>query len=108
MSGKPTPGPWQVEIIGSPRVIAEGAKGGTFPICDIRGWGYLTGKGHGALGLPHDEAVAIQNANTHLIAAAPDMLDFVKWVADRGEPNNQMEIFQRARQLVAKAKGRAP
>ena len=47
-------------------------------------------------------------ASAGLTAAAPDMLDFVKWVADRGKPNNQMEIFQRARLLVAKAEGRAP
>ena len=47
-------------------------------------------------------------ANARLIAAAPDLLNFVRWVADRGEPNNQMAVFKRARSLVAKAEGRAP
>jgi hypothetical protein len=41
-------------------------------ICDIRGWGYLTGKG--GLGLPEEEAKKIQEANAALIAAAPDGL----------------------------------
>lgn len=71
---KHTPGPWKpgYRLL---NVVAENAKiGGETPVCDIRGWGYLTGKGHGALGLSQEEAVAIQTANANLIAAAPDML----------------------------------
>lgn len=68
-----TPGPWKAEFFGSPRVIATDAKG-PFPVCDVRGWGHLTGKGHGALGLSHEEGAAIQDANARLIAAAPDLL----------------------------------
>jgi hypothetical protein len=41
-------------------------------VAGIRGWGHLTGKG--AMGLPESEAVMIQVANSHLIAAAPDLL----------------------------------
>ncbi len=41
-------------------------------VCDIRGWGYLTGKG--SLGLSDDEAIGIQKANARLIAAAPDLV----------------------------------
>ena len=109
MSGKHTPGPWLVEIIGSPRVVAEGAKGGPFPICDVRGWGYLTGKGHGALGLPTDEAVSIQNANTHLIAAAPDLLALVKrYRAETPLGNQPSMIAEEADRIIAKAEGRAP
>lgn len=64
-----TAGPVYAEIIGSPRVMATDEKG-SWPICDIRGWGHLTGKGSGALGLPHDEAAAIQDAHAHFIAEA--------------------------------------
>jgi len=37
-------------------------------IADIRGWGYLTGKGHGALGISRDKAVEIQVANAAFIS----------------------------------------
>lgn len=47
------------------------ALGNQMRIADVRGWGYLTGKGHGALGLPHYQARAIQQANAALIASAP-------------------------------------
>lgn len=104
MSGDHTPGPWKPEFIGSPRVLATDTKG-DFPICDIRGWGHLTGKGHGALGLSNSEAAAIQDANARLVAAAPDLLEFARWVEARGGDNNQMEIFKRARAAIAKATG---
>jgi hypothetical protein len=38
-------------------------------VCDIRGWGYLTGKGHAALGLSAEQAKAVQEHNAALIAA---------------------------------------
>lgn len=70
-----TPTPWATELgFGSARVVATDHKG-TFPICDIRGWGHLTGKGHGALGLSHDEGVAIQEANAALIVKAVNSHD---------------------------------
>ena len=50
------------------------AKDSGMRVCDIRGWGYLTGKGVGALGLPDDQAFGIQLANARLIAAAPELL----------------------------------
>ena len=46
-------------------------------------------------------------ANARLIAAAPELLEFAKWVADRGGDNNCMDIFKRARSLIAKAEGGA-
>ena len=39
--------------------IKHPTKGWTH-IMDMRGWGFLTGKGHGALGLPEGEAITIQ------------------------------------------------
>lgn len=67
---KHIPGPWRLGIRGT-AVFAQAPHA---KICDIRGWGYLTGDGEGALNLPGAEAVAIQQANARLIAAAPDLL----------------------------------
>ena len=47
-------------------------------ICDIRGWGYLTGAG--AMHLSDEEGKAVHVANARLIAAAPDMLEALKRV----------------------------
>lgn len=84
---KHTPGPWEVGYC-SLNVMARDEKG-SFPVCDIRGWGHLTGRGHGALGLSPDEAEAIQTANARLIAAAPDLLD----------------ALQNAEQVIAESQG---
>lgn len=70
-----TPGPWRTGYR-SLHVVTDNAKiGGDAIIFDVRGWGYLTGNGHGALGLDPKEAVQIQKANARLAAAAPDMLE---------------------------------
>lgn len=53
----------------------------TMRICDMRGWGHLTGKG-GGLALSEEKAIAIQEANARLIAAAPDLLEAVKSLRD--------------------------
>jgi hypothetical protein len=59
-----TPAPWMNDA------MSLAIEAGPMKICDIRGWGYLTGKGHGALGLPEDKAIAIQTANAELIKRA--------------------------------------
>lgn len=46
---------WVVDDNASPVIYA-----GEMRICDIRGWGYLTGHGSGSLGLPPDTARDIQ------------------------------------------------
>lgn len=77
-----TPGPWRVGYR-SLHVMADNAKiGGDTPICDIRGWGYLTGNGHGALGLDPKEAAEIQDANARLIASAPELLKALRIAAN--------------------------
>lgn len=56
------------EFHGPREITCENVKiGGPAKVFDVRGWGYLTGKGHGGLGLSEDEALAIQTANTTLI-----------------------------------------
>jgi len=73
---KATPGPWSLcdEGLG---IWCPSAKGGETKIFDVRGWGYLTGGGHGALGLPSDKAEEIQRANGTLAASAPQLLDHI-------------------------------
>lgn len=40
------------------------------PVCDIRGWGYLTGKGHGGLGINENHAAKLQDHIGEMIAEA--------------------------------------
>lgn len=83
MTAKHTPAPWTISYCGSQPMSIDcvNAKiGGVSKVFDVRGWGYLTGKGHGALGLSTDEAEAIQDANAKLAAAAPTMLDALERV----------------------------
>lgn len=69
-----TKGPWSVDHYAL-HVESIGCRKAPARVCDIRGWGYLTGKGHGALGLSQSEAILIQKANAYLIAAAPELYD---------------------------------
>ena len=120
-----TAGPWTPDSRAM-SVWAEDHRG-KFPICDIRGWGHLTGKGHGALGLPETEAIAIQMANARLIAAAPKMLSALREVAVIAEQHvhdlcaiiqeggtlsavDKMELrrWQSVGEAIAKAEGDKP
>ena len=56
-------------------VFIEREKQGSVQILDIRGWGYLTGRG-GGLGINQDDAERVQD-------------DFEKWVVNA--LNNQMK-----------------
>lgn len=66
---KHTLGPWEGDDYGG-SVYNKAGK-----VCDIRGWGRLTGKGTGGLGLSEEEAIIEQKEVQRLIAAAPVMLD---------------------------------
>lgn len=101
-----TPGPWLFDSHGY--VWAKDHKG-TFPVCEIRGWGHFTGRGHGALALMEDEAIAIQSANGTLLAAAPALLAEVKQLALECEEaaNLIAPNFPRAAQLFTAAATRA-
>jgi hypothetical protein len=95
-----SPGPWKADGHGV-YVFAEDEKG-QFPVCDIRGWGHLTGKGFGARGLSDHEAKKIQMANARLLAAAPDLLDLARELLEyfNGKENPKIEaLFEKARAL---------
>ena len=51
-------------------IWARSAKGGRTRIADIRGWGYLTGQGSGALGLSEADGAAEQARWAEMICAA--------------------------------------
>lgn len=61
--------PWRTDHMGM-HVESIGCEKAPVKILDIRGWGYLTGKGHGALGLSDEEAIEIQKANAAFIVRA--------------------------------------
>lgn len=109
---KHTPGPWRVGYRAL-SIYAENAKiGGEAKLFDVRGWGYLTGNGHGGLGLPDAEAIAIQTANANLAAAAPDLLaaleftraEFDRWAAIRGGMGTYSEAAEKIDAALAKAR----
>jgi hypothetical protein len=86
---KHTSGPWKVGL-NSMDVTGITDKG-TMKVCDIRGWGHLTGKGHGALGLSENDAIAIQEANASLIAAAPDLYAALRALRDAVKASGKLE-----------------
>ena len=121
---KHTPGPWKVSQpsywINAPHCCERGP----MHVADARGWGHLTGKGHGAHGMEAKEAIAIQEANAKLIAAAPDLLAACQAMAEWDAAENQLppydsdngasfdqcmalcrDAFDKARAAIAKATG---
>jgi len=77
---------------------------------DVRGWGYLTGGGSGALGLDAGEAERLQDDLGRLLCAAPDLLEalilalpYVEDASDSASPADQ-EIIRAA---IRKATGEA-
>jgi hypothetical protein len=107
-----TKGPWKYDNYGS--LIMGFDKGGIheteemFMVAQIRGWGHLQYLGH-------DEAVAIQEANAHLIAAAPDMYAALKRLIDYVEIEFEGKDMTHgldcavihATDIVAKAEGKS-
>lgn len=68
------PTPWSVHTLTATIYATEVPKGPA-RVADMRGWGYLTGKGHGALALPEDEAIEIQRANAAHIVKCVNAFD---------------------------------
>jgi hypothetical protein len=74
-----TAGPWTLDQQG----MFVWGEDNQMAICEVRGWGFLTGVG--AKSLPPDKAEAVQRANGQLIAAAPDLLEALEMVRDADE-----------------------
>lgn len=87
--GEHFPTPWRVEPY-SFSIYADNVPKGPARVADMRGWGYLTGKGHGALALSDDKGVAIQKANAEFIVKAVNSHEaLVKALHDIIAANNE-------------------
>lgn len=66
-------GKWKLGYTGSDIGCENEKIGGFAKLLDIRGWGYLTGTGHGALGLSQDEGAVVQRLySQHVVNCSPD------------------------------------
>ncbi len=92
---KHTQGPWTVDASGHACIVWAGE----MRLCDLRGWGHLTGIG--ALHLPPEEAAAIQDANARLIAAAPELLEACRALLEA--PHEEMAALDAIKAAVVKA-----
>lgn len=102
---KHTPGPWAVGYRAVDVVCTNVKIGGPAKLFDVRGWGYLTGNGHGGLGLDDETAYEIQKANAALAAAAPDLLACLIETLEIATRNEEGEFADRARAAISKATG---
>jgi hypothetical protein len=80
------PTPWSVDTL-TATVYSTATPKEQARVADMRGWGYLTGKGHGALALPEDEAIDIQRANAAFIVKAVNNHDQLTSTIDLLEKN---------------------
>lgn len=114
-----TPGPWAADDL-SLHVTTVGDPYGYGPmmIANVRGWGHLTGRG--ACSLDDDAAIAIQQANARLMAAAPELLAALKEVVIEYGPWHEVgcpcddtcdctgkPIHDRINAAIRKAEGRS-
>jgi len=72
---KHTPTPWRKGYRGADIGCENEKVGGVAKLLDVRGWGYLTGTGHGALGLSAEEAAAAQTEFTDFVVTAVNAYD---------------------------------
>lgn len=84
-------GPWRLGHGGT--IVCTNAKiGGEAKLFDVRGWGYLTGGGHGALGLSQEDGAKVQDRMAAVAIAAPEMLEAcrfaLKTILDEAEARN--------------------
>lgn len=103
--GERTPGPWVVE---EPTlwIVATNVPKGRMHVADIRGWGYLTGKGDGALGMSYDDAFEIQKANAAFIVKAgnshDDLITALRRIVSLDKENAARYAQSIAREALAK------
>lgn len=92
-------GKWKLGYTGSDIGCENEKIGGFAKLLDIRGWGYLTGTGHGALGLSQDEGAVVQRLySQHVINCSPDNIrtiaeEFRKLEAERDELRKALKPF---------------
>jgi len=87
-----TPGPWFTDDYG---YIFSGERRDAHMIAEVRGWGWIQY-------LPDPEK--IQDANAHLIAAAPELFEALEYVMTaHGEQLS--DAFEKAQAALAKARG---
>jgi hypothetical protein len=94
MSAQHTPGPWTADW-------NSGSHGYT-----IAGDHIAIGTAFSLLGKRYGTGEA--SANARLIAAAPEMLEALRFVQEHGAVYPEGEAGQRIRAAIAKAEGRAP
>ena len=97
-----TPGPWEAENEYECAVYTYDRQ---MKIADIRGWGYLTGKGQGGMGLSSTEATKIQNANARLITAAPEMYELLKRLNETEDFFEMADVSKEIPELLHRIKG---
>lgn len=96
-----TNGPWEFD--GDSYITTDN---GQKMIAQVRGWGWLQYLGE-------EKAIAIQEANGHLLAAAPDLLEALRNACDTivllnglREDWSSLRV-QDYREVIAKAEGRS-
>lgn len=105
-----TPGPWTYDDKSGWVVSDNCCQRGPMHVADIRGWGHLTGQGHGAHAMKWDEAVVIQKANAAVIASAPDFYEaaMVMACAEDGGGDAWWRGFEMLKAALKKAGGEFP
>lgn len=82
------PGKWRHQ---NGYIWSDSIPGGDTTPAMVRGWGYLTGGGHGALKMSDDDAIRIQGEVGSLIAAAPALLAIAQRILERGYVSESIE-----------------
>jgi hypothetical protein len=103
LEGKATPGPWTYDPRSGWIISEDCCHRGIFHVADIRGWGHLTGHGHGAHAMSFADAKAIQDANARLICAAHHMAEALRWIAEVADKEYEGDVklrSQGARTLI--------
>ena len=100
-----TKGPWKYEDRG--QTVWGATPAGEIMVCQIRGWGHLTGTV--GLKLSENEAAAIQDANGRLVSAAPELYEACKsliatWDSYLTSPH-AYPAYRQAKAALAKAEG---
>ncbi len=68
------------------QIWADGIKDGPTHVLDVRGWGYLTGRGRGALALTEDDGISAQRAvQAYAVAAWNSVPDLISTIERQAE-----------------------